>query len=166
MYCEGGVLMTKPKLTRRQWLKTPYAGTSAQNTEADMRKLLEKYGIQNIQWTQGVRDSRPILSLRFVLDGRAYSVTLGALNAEADNNELLRQLKRAIYWTLKPLLEGAKMFFETEQLLLGFLEVDDGRTVWDVGRGKLPTNPTPGHIAQGRSSLTPTKSVGNVDKHG
>lgn len=104
-----------------------------------MRKLLEKYGVVNIQWTEGKRDSRPILSLRFILDGRAYSVTLSALNAEVEDHDLMRQLKRAIYWTLKPLLEGAKVFFETEQLLLGFLEVDDGRTVWDVGRGKLPT---------------------------
>lgn len=129
----------KPKLSLSQWDKTPYARTSTQDPDREVRRLLEKYGVKSLQWTEGEADGRPRIHLRFLLDDHRYRISMTGLDAPVDHDALVRQLKRAIFWTLKPLLEGAKVFFDAEQVLLGFLEMDNGATMYEVAQKRLPT---------------------------
>lgn len=119
-------------MTRSEWLKTPYAGTEAKDPDRAIQQLLDKYGVRDIQWTIGTGpEGRRAAMLRFILDGKGYRLMLETLEADAKEIELLRQVKRAIFYTLKAALESAR-FFGPEKTLFAFLELPNGQTMHDA----------------------------------
>src|SRR5688572_12686126 len=98
-------------MKRSEWAKTPYAKSMAQDPDAAIQKLLTKYGITETQWTTGSGpNGRPAVMLRFSLKGKGYRMMLETLDAEADRTELLRQIKRALFFYLKSTLEASQLF--------------------------------------------------------
>ena len=121
-----------PKLTRAQWLKTPYAKSEARDPDGAIRALLGKYGVRDVQWTEaGGPSGRPACMLRFILKGKTYRVMIESLDAQADAGELLKQVKRAIYFMLKSTLEITGVFCSAEQALFAWLELPGGQTLYE-----------------------------------
>lgn len=135
--------MKTTTLSRSQWRKTAYSGSSASNTEQHLERLLHKHGIVEYQWTQGRGPSgRMAMHLRFVLKEKPYRLTVETLDADAPVEELVLQAKRALFHFTKSALEMATTFFPPEQVLFAFLELPDkngapGATLWDAARPQL-----------------------------
>lgn len=120
---------------RGAWERTPYAKTDAKNPDSAVNKLLDKYLIRQRQWTEDIGpNGRLRLTLQFIGDGKTYRIGLEVLDVTGvDEDQLARQIKRVIFWTLKPLLENAVVFGNKgrEKLLLPFLVDNTGHTVYD-----------------------------------
>lgn len=128
------------KLSRSQWMQTPYAKSTANNADGQIEKLLEKYGADGFQFTRGRGPhGRQGVMMRFRIEGRTYRMQVEALDADASDAELLLQAKRAIYWMLKSLLEPVSVFFCKEQALFSFLELPgpDNPTTFEVASPQL-----------------------------
>jgi hypothetical protein len=129
-------------MRRAEWNKTPYAGSTAKDTDADIKRLLAKYGVTATQVTEHAGpNGRPAYTLRFAHKDRTYRIPIETLHAEARPDELMTQAKRAVYHFLKTCLEATTLFFPAEQALFAFLEINtaDGRaaTVYDVASQNL-----------------------------
>lgn len=119
-------------MKKTEWMKTPYAGTQAQNTEKDFSRLFEKYGIEQYQYSRGVVNGRPAFQVRFVLNDKPYRFKLETLEVEGVADEkLISQLKRVLYFQLKSLFETATVFMTPEELMFSFLELPKG-TVYEL----------------------------------
>lgn len=128
------------RLSRRDWEKTPYAQSEAKDPDRALSMLLEKYKVTERQWTEhkGAHD-RPACALSFILGGKTYRITVETLDTyNVDREPLIRQVKRVIFWTLKPLMENAIVFGDDEggnegmqRLLLPFLVDNTGHTVYE-----------------------------------
>lgn len=129
-------------MKKTEWMKTPYAGTQAQNTEKDFSRLFEKYKIEQYQYSRGVVDGRPAFQVRFVLNDKPYRFKLETLIVEdVADEKLISQLKRVLFFQLKSLLETATVFMTPEELLFSFLELPKG-TVYELAEkhmGKFGT---------------------------
>ncbi|HSR54075.1 MAG TPA: hypothetical protein VLV83_24870 [Acidobacteriota bacterium] len=129
------------KLTRSEWTRTPYAKTTAANTHGDVKRLLAKYEITDWQWTSGQMNGRQAVQLRFAYQGAPYTITARVLDADASDEELLRQVERAVFHYLKSLVEISGPFFPLSQVLATHLQLEDGQTVGqlvEANRDALP----------------------------
>lgn len=131
--------MTQKVMTVREWGKTPYSRSSARGPEESAQRLLEKYGVEDSQWTQcRGPNGRKAVMVRFNLKGHTYRVAIESLNCPlADQSALLKQAKRAIFWMLKASLEAATVFFSAEEALYAFLELPDGSTMYEVSKDRI-----------------------------
>lgn len=133
------------KLKRSEWAKTPYAKTSAKDPQGAITSLLNKYDIEDVQWTESKGMSgRPAIMLRFVHKDKTYRIMLEVLDAEASRDELLRQARRAVYYYLKSILEVTSLFFPAEMALFPHLEIPNGQTIYEGLKDKLPKLGTDG----------------------
>lgn len=128
------------------WRRTPYADTEAKETEKDITRLFEKYSVKAFQFTQGVGPAgRPAWSVRFVFNGRTYKAGLEVLDvhgyAQSLHEQLLRQVKRLIYWRLKTGLEMVGIF-SPEQVFFDWLELADGVTAYEAAAPAVAQLPT------------------------
>lgn len=132
-------------MTRSEWSrKTPYANSEAQNPDGAIQALLAKYGVVQTQWTTGIGlQGRPAIELRFVLKGKGYRMALETLEAEVPPASLLLQVKRALFYYLKSVLEVSTLFFSSEELLFAFLELPGGRTMFESAEPHLAKLHTP-----------------------
>lgn len=76
--------MTVPikAMSRTDWNKTPYAGTTASGTEGDISKLFAKYGCTDRAIAEYTNpDGGTAFCVRFKLKGRFYKLSLGTLAA-------------------------------------------------------------------------------------
>lgn len=118
--------MPAKRLTRTEWLKTPYAKSSAQNPDGAIQSLLAKYGVSEIMTAQYLGpNKRPGFGVRFVLRGKPYCVALETLDADATPDELRIQVKRAVFHYLKSTLEVTGVFISVEEALFAYLELPD-----------------------------------------
>jgi hypothetical protein len=118
-------------LSRSEWTRTPYAKSQAANPDAAIQSLLAKYGVRDIQWTaDNGPNGRRAFQLRFVLKSKGYKIMLESLDAEASEDELNRQIKRAIFFYPKSVLEVANVFITPEEALFAFLELPQGQTMY------------------------------------
>ncbi len=122
-------------MKEREWQDTPYANTDAKDTDKNIDWLMEKYGVQERQWTQTRGpNGRPAFMLRFNLRDRTYRIALEVLDApQVEMSKRIKQIKRVIYWTLKNALETTQVFFTPEEALFAFLELPDGPTLYEAG---------------------------------
>jgi hypothetical protein len=128
------------KMKRSEWVKTPYAGSSAQDPDGSIRKLLMKYRVTDIRWSEGTGASgRPACMVEFHLNGKNYRIGLEGLDADASREELIKQVKRAVYHMLKTLLEASEVFFPLEQVLLPYMMLTDGLTMYEAAAPRLLT---------------------------
>lgn len=145
------------RLTRTEWNKTPYAGSTAKDTDRDIERLLEKYGVKETMFASYTGDSgRPGFGVRFVLKGKTYRIALTTLDAQADETELKVQTKRAIYFFLKASLEVSNVFMPPEQVLFAFLELPGAgnATMYEGAKGYLQQLASPDF---GRLMLPPKR---------
>lgn len=124
-------------MDRRAWLRTPYATTNAQDPDAAVVKLLGKYSIAKFSTIHDTIAGRPGYGVRFQLNGLWYVVAFPTMDVkQVEPYQLLRQIKRLVFYTLKSLLETSSVFMPPEQLLLPFLEVN-GKTLYQQLEPKL-----------------------------
>lgn len=125
---------------RGAWDRTPYSSGKAKTPDASITTLLEKYGVVEHQITNHRGpNGRPAITVRFVLRGRGYRFSIETLDAkDIEPEKLVKQVKRVIYWTLKPTLETLLVFMPPEQALLPFLEDASGQTVYEGLAKHLP----------------------------
>lgn len=126
-------------MKRGEWLKTPYAGSTAERTDEATQRLFARYGIDEYQWTQcRGPNGRPAISIRFRLEDRTYRMGIETLDVEgAQPEELLTQVRRALFYFLKSTLEMQSVFFTADQVLFAFLELPDGPTVYEAAAPRL-----------------------------
>lgn len=135
-------------LTKTEWRKTPYAGTQAGRTREKMEQILERYGVNTHQITRcRGPNGRPAVVLRFESDEKTYKLAVETVNADVEEHLLIKQAERAIYFLLKSTLEFANIFCPLEKAFFAFLELPDGRTVYDAAE------PTIGNLRGGRFDL-------------
>lgn len=141
----------KPRkpLKRAEWRRTPYAASRVEDEEGAISKLLARYGVStNVMMANyNGQSGRPAFGVRFVLRGRAYRIAFESLDTDATvkPEELRKQVKRAVFHTLKALLETATVFATAEQILFAFAEVPStGQTIYDMAAPSFdklgPTN--------------------------
>lgn len=120
------------RMSRADWNKTPYAGSTAKDADGAITALLAKYKVTETQITSCRGPNlRPAYMLRFVLKGKCYRIAVETLDAwHVSEAELMLQAKRAVFYFLKSTLEMTTTFFPAEQVLFAFLEVprSDGET--------------------------------------
>lgn len=125
-------------MTKAEWRRTPYAGTQAAWTREKIERTLERYGIK---WHQITRcrgpHGRSAVVLRFKDKEKMYRIAVETVNAEVDEQLLVRQAERAIFFLLKSTLEFANIFCPLEKAFFAFLELPDGRTVFDMAEPNL-----------------------------
>jgi hypothetical protein len=126
------------KLTRREWLRLPYAKSAAKDADGAIVALLLKYKTEYRALESGSIDGRPVFQVRFTLRGKAYRVRLlGLLTAGVSEEELLLQAKRAVYHHLKTALEQAEVFFSPEETLFAFRELPTQQTIFEAASPHL-----------------------------
>lgn len=126
------------RLDNRAWKLTPYATSDAKTPDRDIEKLLEKYKVTEHQTTKcRGPNGRPSVMIRFNLRDKTYRIAVETLDAQAEDAELLRQAKRAVFWMLKSALEAATLFFTPEEALFAFLELPDQSTTFEAMRPHL-----------------------------
>lgn len=125
--------------TRGEWLKTPYADSSARDPDGDIRAILAKRDVTDIQTTQTTGpNGRPAYVLRFRLGSKVYRIGMETLHAQQVSAEhLLKQAKRAVYHLLKSVLEFATVFAPVEQVLFAFVESAAGPTMYEIAKPQL-----------------------------
>lgn len=135
------------RMTKTDWLKTPYA-RSESRTDSQLMALLERYKITTHQITNHLGpNGRPAITLRFIFRGKAYRISGEVMDVDrAEPSALIHQTKRWIHWYLKCLLELVGFFGPAEQLLLGFLESGDGTTVYQAIQPHLAQMPAPAQL--------------------
>lgn len=111
------------RMSRSEWVKTPYAKSTARDPDGAILALLAKYKIITVQTTHGKGiNGRPAFQLRFMMNDRAYCITREVLDADAHPDELMRQMKRGVYHRLKVTLEETTLF-PAEEVLFPYLEL-------------------------------------------
>lgn len=133
-------------LSRSQWRKTPYSGTTAKNTHDNITRLLTKYGCKNQMYGRGTGNHRrEAVSLRFQLKDKSYRIVIETLDADAKAIDLYRQAERCIFHLLKSQLELSEIFMSVEKALFQFMELGDGHgTLFEMGEkeiNKIAANP-------------------------
>lgn len=129
--------------TNSEWRKTPYSGTTSGRTEQGISRLLDKYGCENfgVSRCRGPHGRKAVM-VDFELNGRVYNIGSECLNVpDVDEDKLIRQAERAVFYFLKSTLEMADLFFPAEHILCGFLMLGNGGTVYEALKphmGKLP----------------------------
>jgi len=119
-------------MKKTEWLRTPYANTSAKNTEKSFSLLFEKYGIEQYQYSRGVIDGNAAFQVRFVINDKPYRFKLEVLDVpDVPVEKLIEQLKRVLFFQLKSILETSTIFLTPEELLFSFLELPKG-TVYEI----------------------------------
>lgn len=117
------------------WERTPYAKSDAKDPDRGLMQLLDKYQIVERQWTEHTGlTGRPACTLAFVINGKTYRITVETLDVTGvEKLQLVKQVKRVIFWTLKPLIENAVVFGPSglERLLLPFIVDNQGVTVYE-----------------------------------
>jgi hypothetical protein len=118
---------------RGAWARTPYADTTAKDTERDIIRLFEKYQVKHYQFTNTTGPhGRAAFSIAFMFEGRAYKAGLETLDVTGvPSDQLLRQVKRCIFWRLKVGLEMTGIF-SAEQVFFDWLLNQDGQTTYEV----------------------------------
>lgn len=155
--------MTMTTMSRAAWKKTPYATTRAADPDTSLRKLLGKYQVRDIQTTETTVNGRHTISLRFRHQDKTYRIALPVLDADAEHEELVRQVKRAIFFYLKAALEAATYFFTPEQALFAFIETANEQTIYELAAPKLKQiTSTAGFVRaiENRRDYTPSGSPG------
>lgn len=115
------------RLSRTEWNKTPYAGSTAKDSDGDIKRLLNKYGVREIMTASFVGDAGRLgFGVRFVLNAKTYRIALTTLDAQVGADEVETQAKRAIFYFLKSSLELSNVFMPLEQVLFAFLELPAG----------------------------------------
>jgi hypothetical protein len=145
------------RMTRAEWSKTPYAKSDARDPDGAILSLLAKYKITTTQLTHGNGpNGRPAFAVRFMLGERAYTIMRETLHADAPPDQLLKQVKRAIYYRLKVTLEDAAIF-PPEEVLFPYLELPaaGGVTVYTAAQPALAQFKTPDF---GRLMLPPKET--------
>jgi hypothetical protein len=129
----------KPKpMSRADWRKTPYAASEARDPDKNIRDILVRYKVADIQSTETTGpNGRPSYFVRFKLAGKIYRVGMEVLNAQASPDELMKQTKRAIFHLLKSLLEYSSVFAPVEQVLFAFIETPLGLTMYECAKPQL-----------------------------
>lgn len=127
------------RLTAAEWAKTPYAKSEARDPDRSILDLLRKYNIEKIQNTLSHGPSgRRSFEIRFQLGDRCYRVGMEVLDVQnVPEDNLLRQVKRAVFHFLKIALEFSTVFCPLDQVLFGFVETSDGHTTYERGREGL-----------------------------
>ena len=121
-----------------EWTKTPYAKTKAKKTDQDLGRLFDKYEIDQYSFARGKLDGRPAYQVRFVMNGKPYRIKLDVLDCpDAEDSDLIDQVKRVVLHQLKSMLEVANVFFTPEEILFAFLEITEGETLFEMAKGKL-----------------------------
>lgn len=125
------------------WLKTPYATSDAKRADAAFNTLFEKYKVDSWQFIQGRGPhGRPAFGVRFIFKGFTFRHGLEALDvAGVEADQLLKQIKRAIYWDVKSRLEMAGVFQPVEEVMFSWLELADGSTPYEISREHLKALP-------------------------
>lgn len=137
------------RLNKADWRKTPYALSEVSDPDKSVRDLLKRYGVKDVQFTEtDGPNGRPSFSVRFRLGDHTYRVGVETLNAEAKPDDLVRQVKRAVYYQLKTLLEFATVFGPVEKVLFSYLEADSGHTMYDLAAPNLPSLKATGSFAR------------------
>lgn len=119
-------------MSRTEWRRTPYSGTSARNTEQAIRSLLRKYGVTNFSWSEGVDQGRHAVMLRFELRRAWYRLVVCILDAAVSVEERLRQAERALFYHLKSALELANVFLPVEEVLFAWREIPGHGTAFQA----------------------------------
>ncbi|MBL8824865.1 MAG: hypothetical protein JNJ77_19925 [Planctomycetia bacterium] len=136
-------------MDRSAWLKTPYANTSAKDPDSAITALLQKYQVVHFSTTHAPGPGgNPGYGVRFELGGLWYVVAFESLSVKGvDPRQLLNQVKRVVYYTLKTLLEASEVFVSRQKLLLPFLEVG-GMNLYEQMKPFLADfQATPGRLA-------------------
>lgn len=147
------------KYSPPQWSQTPYAKTKAGDPDQALTALLEKYGvtvhqISQVVWSHG----RPAIVLRFMLRQSAFRIGLEILDApDVDLKARVKQVKRAIYWMLKTRLEESAVFGTPEELMCGWLELADGRTIFEASEPHIARLSAPEYATKVFGLLPPAK---------
>lgn len=139
------------KLDRASWRKTPYAGSTAKNTENNIENLCRKYKVDKHSIQKDVGENgRPAYGVRFEVDRLWYVIVFEVMHAEASQDELMLQAKRFCYHAMKTAMEQAVFFEQTGQpkakAFFTYLETPAGKTLFDVAApilAKLQTDGMP-----------------------
>jgi hypothetical protein len=152
--------MKMAKLNERQWRETPYALSKANDPDRDLLSLLEKYGIAVHQVSQVVGPhGRPAVVLRFFYKQLAFRIAYEILDApDVDLKQRVKQVKRAMYWMLKSRLEEAGVFGTAEELMCGWLELPDGKTIYEASEPFIRRLPSPDFVSKVFGLLPPSES--------
>jgi hypothetical protein len=115
-------------MDRSAWLKTPYANTSAKDPDSAITSLLQNYGVKKWATMHDVGPGGlPGFGVRFELQGLWYVVQFESLQVKGvDPKQLLNQVKRVVYYTIKTSLEASSVFISPQKLLFAFLEMNGG----------------------------------------
>lgn len=116
---------------RTDWLKTPFAGTRAANTDADLAKLFARHRIARWAVASGENDDGSLrFGVHFFVGEVAYRVAYDTLDAPGVTPaELVAQVKRAVLHRLKTTLDEATVFAPLAELLLPYAVGPSGLTV-------------------------------------
>lgn len=120
------------EMTRTEWNKTPYSGTTAKDTIRDIDRLFQRYRITTHQITNAPGpNGRPGFAVQFTVNKKNYLIGLEILPARGVDHELLMgQVKRAVFYQLKTALEACSVFFKPEEVLFPYLVMPAGNTVY------------------------------------
>ena len=126
-------------MNRAKWKRTPYAMTEAKNSEGDLARLFEKYGVVQYSFARGITTGEgPAYRVRFVLNERPYRMTLNGLKADnVSVGEKIAQLQRVLYYQIKSLFEMSTVFLSVDQVFFSFLELPEGKTVYEVALPRI-----------------------------
>lgn len=126
-------------LKRTDWLKTPFAGTRAANTDADLAKLFARHRITRWAVVSGENGDESLrFGVHFFVGPVAYRVAYDTLDAPGVSpTELIGQIKRAVLHRLKTTLDEATVFAPLAELLLPYAVGPTGRTVYETVGGDV-----------------------------
>lgn len=100
---------------------------------------MKKYAVKDVQFTETTGpNGRPFFGVRFKLKDETYNVGVETVNADVHRDDVLRQVKRAVFFQLKALLELATYFGPVEKVLFAYVEVAPNTTLYDVAKPNLP----------------------------
>jgi hypothetical protein len=136
-------------MNRIAWQNTPYAKSDAKSADAAFNTIFAKYKVESWQFIQGRGPhGRPAFGVRFIFKGFTFRHGLEALDVSGvEPDQLLRQIKRAIYWDIKSKLEMAGVFQPVEEVMFSWLELADGSTPYEISREHLKALPSGRELA-------------------
>lgn len=116
-----------------EWRKTPYAMTTAKDTEGAIAKIMVKYQVKQYSVINSPGpNGRPAFGVQFILKDNSYLVHFECMDVRGVAfDHLLAQVKRVVYHTLKTALESASVFLPPEKVLFPFLEIPNRGTLFD-----------------------------------
>jgi hypothetical protein len=150
-------------MTQAEWRKTPYATSEAKDPDKSIRDLLDRRGIVDQQFTRTTGPAgRPLYAVMFKLKDTMYRVGLEVLNARGvDQDQLMRQVKRAIFYMLKSAIEYTSVFGSMEQIMFAFIvDPKTNATIYETMAPHLPKLTT-GGVASLLPALPPHQEIGS-----